>query len=670
MQAVDLVDKMLLDMVNQETGQRGFLLTGQEASLEPYTHGQTEFLQHLEELRRHIADAYNRESAIDDSDAIDTLENTWKKKVAEVGITLKRAVLTGSKTTSQLQGFIDQGTGKKYFDEARGYFEGVEKAFEKSNDILALNLLSKVAKNMVDMETGYRGFLLTGKDASLEPYNSGKQAMVKNHKALNKYINSAYNVNAVTRDVDKAVSYETEWAKAAAEPEIEARREMNKYTVDLDDVTAFIEKGLGKSNMDKMRVLLDEFIDEEEGLINVRDAEAEAIADRTTQITLFGALLAVVLGTVLMIITTRNILGQLGGEPAQVDHIARNIANGDLTLDMGTGGREITGVFASMVAMKEKLTEVVENIKSSADSLQASANEISEGNVNLSQRSEEQASSLEETAASIEEMTGTVKQNADNSRQANQLADSARDQAEAGGVVVGNAIEAMGEINKASKEILDIIGVIDEIAFQTNLLALNAAVEAARAGEEGRGFAVVASEVRNLAQRSAEAAKEIKGLINNSVVKVEEGSRLVNESGTTLGEIVTSVKKVSDIIAEIAAASEEQSTGIDQINKAINQMDEMTQANAALVEEAVASSKSVNDQAGGLNELMDFFKVDIDRKHSASHSPVAAERRANARPWTKPAVAAKPSKAATATPVPAPQKVASAGATDEEWQEF
>ena len=408
-------------------------------------------------------------------------------------------------------------------------------------------------------------------------------------------------------------------------------------------------------------------------VVNARSnaEEAEAVAARTTKITLFGALLAVVLGTILMVITTSNILNQLGGEPADVDHIARNIADGDLTLDLGTDGRQIRGVFASMVAMKEKLTEVVENIKSSADSLQASANEISEGNANLSQRSEQQASSLEETASSIEEMTGTVKQNADNARQANQLADSARDQAEAGGKVVGSAIEAMAEINKASKEILDIIGVIDEIAFQTNLLALNAAVEAARAGEEGRGFAVVASEVRNLAQRSAEAAKEIKTLINDSVVKVEEGSRLVDESGATLGEIVTSVKKVSDIISEIATASEEQSTGIDQINKAISQMDEMTQANSALVEKAVISSKSVNDQATGLNELMDFFKVDTDVKHSSSHASAASERRANVRPWTKPAIAATSTTAAAATPpAPAPKKAASAGAADEKWQEF
>jgi methyl-accepting chemotaxis protein len=210
----------------------------------------------------------------------------------------------------------------------------------------------------------------------------------------------------------------------------------------------------------------------------------------------------------------------------------------------------------------------------------------------------------------MEEMTSTVKQNADNAREANQLALAASKQAQSGGEVVSKAVEAMSEINNSSKKIADIIGVIDEIAFQTNLLALNAAVEAARAGEQGRGFAVVAGEVRNLAQRSAGAAKEIKGLINDSVDKVDDGSRLVDETGKTLEEIVNAVKKVSDIISEIAAASQEQSSGIEEVNRAISQMDEMTQQNAALVEEAAAAGEAMNEQAGSLNELMNFFEVD------------------------------------------------------------
>ncbi|HET9390022.1 MAG TPA: methyl-accepting chemotaxis protein, partial [Steroidobacteraceae bacterium] len=275
------------------------------------------------------------------------------------------------------------------------------------------------------------------------------------------------------------------------------------------------------------------------------------------------------------------------------------------------------------------------------------AEEISAGNANLSQRTEEQSSSLEETASSMEEMTTTVKQNADNAGQANQLAIAARDQAEKGGTVVNQAVKAMADINDASKKIADIIGVIDDIAFQTNLLALNAAVEAARAGEQGRGFAVVASEVRSLAGRSATAAKEIKELIQDSVRKVEDGSVLVTQSGQTLEKIVSAVKKVSDIVAEIAAASREQSSGIEQVNRAVMQMDELTQQNAALVEQATAASQAMAEQVRGLNQMLERFRIE-DTAHAAvahhaaatSHGAVATprlqtavERRGAKRPW-------------------------------------
>ncbi len=257
-----------------------------------------------------------------------------------------------------------------------------------------------------------------------------------------------------------------------------------------------------------------------------------------------------------------------------------------------------------------KLAEIIGNVNAAATEVESGSGEISEGNNTLSNRTQEQAAALEETAASIEEITGTVQHTADNSRQANQLAVEARDQAEKGGKVAEQAVLAMAEINGSSRKIADIIGVIDEIAFQTNLLALNAAVEAARAGEQGRGFAVVASEVRTLAQRSAEAAKEIKTLINNSVVSVDAGSKLVDESGEVLNEIVVAVAKVGDIIAEIAAASVEQTSGIDQINKAIAQLDAGTQQNTALVEESAAASQRLNDQALELHDQVAIFQLD------------------------------------------------------------
>ncbi len=309
------------------------------------------------------------------------------------------------------------------------------------------------------------------------------------------------------------------------------------------------------------------------------------------------------------------------------------LAAGDLTKQMiGTYQGEFEQMKTSLNSAMQTLSIAISTVRDAAETVTAGAEQITKGNEDLSQRTSEQAGSLEETSASMEEMTSTVKQNADNAKQANQLAIAARDIADKGGSVTTKAVEAMAEINKSSKKIADIITVIDEIAFQTNLLALNAAVEAARAGEHGRGFAVVAAEVRNLAQRSATAAKEIKGLINESIQRVTDGSELVNQSGKTLEEIVGSVKRVTDIIAEISAASQEQASGIDQVNKAIMQMDTATQQNAALVEETTSASQCMKDQARELMRQVEVFRVNQSEGH---HGP-RRDQAAAARPAPKP----------------------------------
>jgi methyl-accepting chemotaxis protein len=291
--------------------------------------------------------------------------------------------------------------------------------------------------------------------------------------------------------------------------------------------------------------------------------------------------------------------------------VCSNIADGDLSVDIDVTRKDEVGMLlTSLKNMTGHLRNIVGQVLDNTEAISHSSQEIAAGNTSLSQRTEEQASSLEETASSMEEMTGTVKQNADNAAEARQLADANRLRASSGAEVVTRTVSAMGEINESSNKIADIITTIDGIAFQTNLLALNAAVEAARAGEQGRGFAVVASEVRSLAQRSADAAKEIKTLIEDSVGKVKIGTQLVDESGKTLEEIIDGTQKVADIVAEIAAASVEQASGIDQVNNAITQMDNMTQDNAALVEEAAASSRAMQEQANELRDLMDFFKLD------------------------------------------------------------
>ncbi|MFJ9531486.1 methyl-accepting chemotaxis protein [Herbaspirillum sp. NPDC101396] len=320
---------------------------------------------------------------------------------------------------------------------------------------------------------------------------------------------------------------------------------------------------------------------------------------------------------------------------AEALDVAQRVAAGDLTADIEAHSTDETGeLMLALKSMNDNLLKIVSEVRASTDTINTASGEIAAGNLDLSSRTEEQAGSLEETASAMEELTSTVKQNADNARQANQLAVSASEVAIEGGNVVGRVVSTMDEINDSSRKIVDIISVIDSIAFQTNILALNAAVEAARAGEQGRGFAVVASEVRNLAQRSAAAAKEIKTLIDNSVSKVGDGSKLVAQAGTTMNEVVASVRRVTDIVGEISAASAEQSTGIEQINLAITQMDEVTQQNAALVEEAAAAAQSLRDQAERLSQSIGVFKLEQSDSLALNAAPASAKRTIDITPRT------------------------------------
>ncbi|KJV27208.1 methyl-accepting chemotaxis protein [Luteibacter yeojuensis] len=361
-------------------------------------------------------------------------------------------------------------------------------------------------------------------------------------------------------------------------------------------------------------------------LIEAKRDEAAAIyAKQAAQYKTIRALSigSLAIGLVFCLIIAALVVRGIIGTLAKTVAVAHEIAEGKLGHDIQvTRSDELGQLQAAFKAMDERLAAIVTEVRHGSGSVSTAAQQISRGNDDLSQRTQEQASSLEETASSMEEMTSTVKQNAENASHANQLARGAREQAEKGGEVVAQTVVAMREINSSSKKISDIVSLIDEIAFQTNLLALNAAVEAARAGEQGRGFAVVATEVRNLAQRSAGAAKEIKGLINDSANKVKAGSELVDQSGKALAEIVDSVKKVTDIVAEIAAASSEQSAGIDQVNHAVLQMDEMTQQNAALVEESAAAARAMHEQASELSRQVAFFKVG-----GAAAAAVAASRK-------------------------------------------
>ena len=392
-------------------------------------------------------------------------------------------------------------------------------------------------------------------------------------------------------------------------------------------------------------------IKEENAQAAAADATAFYESARATMVLLvIGSVLA---GIGLGVLLTRSLTRQLGGEPAYAADIAGRIAAGDLTVEVALRAGDRGSMLAAMKTMRDSLAQIVGQVRGGTEAIAAASRQIATGNMDLSARTEEQAGSLEETASSMEELTSTVQQNAGNARQANGLATTASEVAERGGMVVSQVVDTMASINGSSKKIVDIIGVIDGIAFQTNILALNAAVEAARAGEQGRRFAVVASEVRTLAQRSAAAAKEIKLLIDDSVAKVDAGAKLVDNAGATMDEVVASVRRVTDIMGEISMASLEQTSGIEQINMAVVQMDQVTQQNASLVEEAAAAAESLQDQAARLATLVSVFKLGADAPPAATSA--ASRHQAPA------------ARLAAAAPRPAPRKAA---VREEEWATF
>ncbi|QYF94347.1 CHASE3 domain-containing protein [Massilia sp. PAMC28688] len=506
-------------------------------------------------------------------------------------------------------------------------------------------------ESLLNIETGQRGFALTGDPASLEPYNNGKNA-------FQGYLKGATQLTADNpRQQERLQQLGREqeaWIRDAIDPVIALRREAGDG--DVAPVLALVREGKGKRGMDAMRMHIDAIIGAETSLLSQRRAEAAALQAQTSGMLIGGGIIATLLAALIAFWQSRNITVPL----RRAVDLAQQVAKGDLRTVVTIDSRDEMGeLLTALDSMNTSLARIVAQVRTGTDTIATASSEIMSGNMDLSARTEQQASSLEETASSMEELTSTVKQNADNARQANQLATSASEVAVRGGTAVTEVVQTMGAINDSARKIVDIIGVIDGIAFQTNILALNAAVEAARAGEQGRGFAVVASEVRSLAQRSAGAAKEIKTLIDDSVEKVTLGSRLADQAGVTMEEVVSSVRRVNDIISEIASASDEQQAGIEQVNQAINQMDEVTQQNAALVEEAAAASSSMQDQALALAQVVSVFQV------NESGQPAAAVRAA-------PVPAAAPmARAATRAPARLPKPRAAARAqASEDWEEF
>ena len=536
-----------------------------------------------------------------------------------------------------------------------------------SVNAVATRLVVDMRNNVADRISSLRILTLMSDAGDMEPEMNRIKEQARKYDEAAKKLSALYAANATPEE--KQLLAQVKEHEALAMPAIAKASEL-WLANDAVGATKILIKEIRPAQkkwmdaLDQLAALEDKLNDD------VKVSAATGFSSARLFMILMGVA-AVALSIVAAWVITRGLLKQLGGEPDYTAAIAGAIANGDLSVQIDTSSTDKDSLLVEMKEMRNSLVGIVGQVRQGTETIGTASREIAAGNIDLSSRTEMQASALEKTASAMEELTSTVKQNADNAREANQLAASASDVARKGGTVVSQVVETMSSINESANKIVDIIGVIDGIAFQTNILALNAAVEAARAGEQGRGFAVVASEVRNLAQRSANAAKEIKALIGDSVEKVERGSKLVGQAGVTMDEVVASVRRVTDIMAEISNASQEQSAGIEQVNHSIIEMDSMTQQNAALVEEAAAAAQSLQDQAGELARVVSIFKLEVGDERALAAAIAAAPVAHHAVAVVPKKPAARPAAKKVAAPAaPEKKKVVATATSADEWEEF
>ncbi len=460
-----------------------------------------------------------------------------------------------------------------------------------------------LTQNLVNMETGLRGYAINGKEEMLDPWKTGQADFLKELQEAKSL--TADNPAQQAR-LNTLLRQQQAWQESFATALLNHRQALNAGTLSQSDFNAAFDANSGKPQMDQMRQTIAAIVSGETSLLTQRQQSVSAV-ETQTRLTLFiGALLGLAIASAAGYLLARSITRPL----AEAVNAAQAIAAGDLSTALVAHSTDETGVLiATFKTMQDQLKQVVSDIQRAAFSIDNASKEVALGNTDLSARTEQQAASLEETSASMEQLTATVRQNAANAQHASTLASDASHVAQQGGDAVDRVVTTMADIFSSSKSVVDIIGTIESIAFQTNILALNAAVEAARAGEQGRGFAVVASEVRALAQRSATAAKEIKSLIEASNHRIAEGSELAAQAGNTMNGIVSAISDVSSIMSEIYTASGEQVNGIEHVGIAITQMDEVTQQNAALVEQAAAAAASLEEQAAQLSRATAIFKV-------------------------------------------------------------
>lgn len=565
---IDDGNKLLMYMIDQETGMRGYSVTGEEDFLDPYKKGSSNFSSLIIQLQITVEDNPIQVGRLKE---IEQQANLWKNEVAEKQINLRKNIKNGEIERNKLFNLIKSGVGKRNMDNFRNLAIRSDLSKEKQNEIII---------DMINMETGLRGFLLNNKEEYLEPYNTGKIEL--NQKLTNQNINLSIK-NAANN-----------WMQNYSEKAIAINKKVIQ-TSNMKHLYKEFTKKKGKQYMDKIRGLISTFVTTEKALLKQRNDEKDSTATLTKSLLIIITLIAFILSLSIVLFITNRIMKQLGGEPEEVAQISQKIAEGDLTGNYQLNNKS-TGIYRSIVNMSINLKNIVSNIRDASLQIANASEQLNIGSQNISSAANEQASSIEEVSATIEEMTSSIQQNSDNAVETEVISKSANESI----ILVNKQSEQSVEMNK---QISEKIQIINEIAFQTNILALNAAVEAARAGEHGKGFAVVANEVRKLAERSGKAASKIVDFAQKSLEATEQTNK-------ALVEMQPQVEKTTQLVQEITASSKEQSNGANQVNASIMQLNDITQQNASSSEEMASNAEELASQAQQLQETINFFKFE------------------------------------------------------------